>query len=328
MLRKSILLLLLVLLTTTSCLNESPSTTSQHVAEKAAPPSAAPAPTPLFPSFADVVEKVRPSVINIYTRTRVRTNRYLVTPGHRLVPEERQRESLGSGFIIGADGYALTNFHVIDGANQIEIRLLDERRFKAHVIGVDKKTDIALIKIDGAKKLPALEFADSEALRVGEWVIAIGNPVGLTSTVTAGIASAIGRRDLPIGGDLRYQDFIQTDASINPGNSGGPLIDVRGRVVGINSAVHSSAQGIGFAIPINIAKQLLPRLKKGGQVQRAWLGIYVDDIPKALRPEIGLPPSGGALVREIIHGGPAHQAKLKPGDVILEAGGEKIESAD
>ena len=281
-----------------------------------------------YPSFADVVEKTRPAVVNIFTKSKVQTNRYFLGPGRRLIPEERLATSLGSGFIIDNDGYVLTNYHVIKGASQIEVRLLDDRKFNAEVVGEDPKTDVALLKILNGKDLPTLPLGDSEKLRVGEWTIAIGNPLGLTSTVTAGIASATGRRDIPISGDLRYQDFIQTDASINPGNSGGALVNVKGEVIGINTAVNSAAQGIGFAIPINMVKELLPRLKEGGRLQRAWLGVYPDDVPDALRPQIGLPKDGGALVKGVVRGGPAAKAKLRKGDVILTLGDERIDDPE
>lgn len=264
-------------------------------------------------TFADVVEVARPGVVNIYTRTRVKMRRPLfVAPG--MVPEERLSESLGSGFVIDSSGLVLTNHHVIAGATEIEVRLFDERRFKAQVVGDDPKTDLALLQLEQSHDLPVLQMADSDGLRVGDWVVAIGNPLGLTSTVTAGIVSATGRKQIPLA-DLRYQDFIQTDASINPGNSGGPLINMRGEVVGINTAVNAGAQGIGFAIPINMVRELLPRLKEG-RVERSWLGIYVDEVPERVGKELGL-DAGGALVTKVVRGGPADAAQLKPGDIIV-----------
>lgn len=280
-----------------------------------------------YPSFADVVERIRPAVVNIYTRTQVATQRYYLGPGRTLVPEQRRSESLGSGFIMDSKGLVLTNYHVIRDATEIEVRLFDERRFKAKVVGEDPKTDVALLQLESGEDLPALELGDSESLRVGDWVIAIGNPLGLTSTVTAGIASATGRRDIPVSGDLKYQDFIQTDASINPGNSGGPLVDLRGRVVGINTLVNSAAQGIGFAIPMNMVKELMPKLTEGGRVQRSWLGIYIGEVPDPLRREIDLPEEGGALVTGVVKGGPGEAAKLAPGDVILMMGNQPVENA-
>lgn len=276
------------------------------------------------PTFADVVEGARPAVVNIFTRTKIRTRPHpFAFPG--MVPEERSRESLGSGFLIGPSGRVLTNHHVIAGASEIEVRLFDERRFKARVVGDDPKTDLALLELEEAKDLPALKLADSDQLRVGDWVVAIGNPLGLTSTVTAGIVSATGRKQIPLG-DMRYQDFIQTDASINPGNSGGALINLKGEVVGINTAVNAGAQGIGFAIPINMVKELLPKLEKG-RVERSWLGIYVEEVPERLAKELGVEQEG-ALVTRIVRGGPADAARLRPGDIILSIQDSEITDAD
>ena len=278
-----------------------------------------------LPSFADLVERARPTVINIYTRTRQRTSRP-PSPFLPFAPQERISESLGSGFLIDESGLALTNHHVIKGATEIEVRLLDERRFKARIVGQDPKTDVALIQLQGASELPHLELGDSDELRVGEWVVAIGNPLGLTSTVTAGITSATGRKHVPLGGELVYQDFIQTDASIHPGNSGGPLIDTRGRVLGINTAISAEAQGIGFAIPINMVRDILPQLKEEGEVKRSWLGIYVDEVSPGLAHQLEI-PAKGALVRDVVPGGPADVAKLEKGDVILKLDDQLIEDA-
>ena len=303
----------------------------QEVVEQAEPtpelePVAATTPRPTAPaSFADLVEQARPAVINIYTRTRVKGRK--LSPLLPFAPPDRVGESLGSGFIIDPSGLALTNHHVIDNATDIEVRLLDDRRFKATVVGDDPKTDTALIKIEGVDNLPYLEMADSDAMRVGDWVVAIGNPLGLTSTVTAGIVSAVGRRNVPLGGELRYKDFIQTDASINPGNSGGALLNMSGEVVGINTAISAEAQGIGFAIPMNMVKEILDQLKNNGRVKRSWLGIYVDDIPAALRAQVGLPDRVGALVMDVVPGGPADRAKLRKGDVIVKLDGDEVSDA-
>lgn len=303
-----------------------PGTAAQRDASSSPIEPAAPVPG-APPTFADVVAKSRPAVVNIFTKTRVRTNRYFITPNQQLIPEERVSESLGSGFIIDQDGHVLTNYHVIKGATDIEVRLFDDRRFQARLIADDPKSDIALLQIVEGDELPAIPLGDSGRLRVGDWVVAIGNPLGLTSTVTAGIVSATGRRSLPLGG-MRYQDFIQTDASINPGNSGGALLDLHGQVVGINTAVTEAGQGIGFAIPIDMVKEILDRLKEGGRIQRSWLGIYVDPIPGALRRELALPAEGGALVKRIVKGGPADKANLAPGDVILTLDDQPIEDPD
>ena len=277
------------------------------------------------PTFANVVERVRPAVVNIYTRKALPAER-VIAGQPTLVPKERLAQSLGSGFIIDETGHVITNFHVIEGATQIEVRLFDERWFKADVVGDDARTDIALLKLREAESLPTVALGDSDALRVGDWVLAIGNPLGLTSTVTVGIASATGRKHIPMGGDLGFQDFIQTDASINPGNSGGPLVDLEGTVVGVNTAV-ASGQGIGFAVPVNMVNEILDRLKEGGHLQRSWLGLYVDDVPKALRAEIGLPAQGGALVTGVVKGGPGELATLRPGDVILKFDGQVVADA-
>ena len=287
--------------------------------------AAAPSEPVRYPDFADLVERARPAVINIYTKTRQRVRSG--SPFFPNVPRERVSESLGSGFIIAESGLALTNYHVIQGASDIEVRLLDERRFRARVIGQDPQTDTALVQIEHeGEALPYLELADSDALRVGEWVIAIGNPLGLTSTVTAGITSATGRRHVPLGGELLYQDFIQTDASINPGNSGGPLLNVDGEVVGINTAISAEAQGIGFAIPVNMVKELLPQLKLG-KVERSWLGVDIDEVPEALHRELDL-ERGGALIKRVVRGGPAEIARLEAGDVITAFDGEAVRDAD
>lgn len=274
-------------------------------------------------SFADTVKITRPAVVNIYTQSIVKTNRFRVYH-NQLIPEKRRSQSLGSGFLISADGYMLTNNHVIKNASAIEVRLFDERRFMAAVVATDPKTDIALIKLKTNEKLPFLKLSKSEALRVGDWVIAIGNPLGLTSTVTAGIISAEGRRTLS-GNIMGFQDFIQTDASINPGNSGGPLIDLSGEVVGINTAINPEGQGLGFAIPSKMVLEILPRLKKGGKVRRSSLGVIASDVPATLRNAINL-EKGGALIRKVQRNGPCHRAGLKPGDVILELGGKIIKS--
>lgn len=297
---------------------DAPSIETRDTARQAAKP-AVPARPPVPNSFADVVEKVRPAVVNIYTRKRVVAgHRYNPFSRRGIVPQERVEESLGSGFIIDEKGHVLTNFHVIDKATQIGVRLLDKRFFQAEIVGTDPKTDLALLKIKhDDEQLPIAQMGDSGALRVGDWVIAIGNPLGLASTVTAGIASAVGRKNIPISQDMRYQDFIQTDASINPGNSGGPLLDRQGRVVGINTAISSQGQGIGFAVPINMALEILDQLKEKGHVERSWLGVYARKVPDALRTQLGLEFDGGVLIRKVVDGGPAADAGLQKGDIIF-----------
>jgi serine protease Do len=229
--------------------------------------------------------------------------------------------SLGSGLIINRQGYILTNSHVIEGAENIVVTLWDKREYKAQVVGRDEKTDIALIKIDAAENLPVVPLGDSDRLEIGEWVIAIGNPYGYSHSVTAGIVSAKGRQ---IGAGP-YDNFIQTDASINPGNSGGPLINTRGEVVGINTAIVAPGQGIGFAIPINMVKALLPQLLERGKVVRGWLGVNLQEVDQRIAEEFGLSSPSGALVTNVIEGQPASKAGLQEGDIILRFNGRAID---
>jgi serine protease Do len=234
------------------------------------------------------------------------------------MPRSFETQSLGSGFIISQDGYILTNNHVVENATEITVILHNEKTYTAKVIGTDSKTDLALIKIDG-RNLPTVAMGDSDKLEVGEWVMAIGNPFGLSETVTAGIVSAKGR----VIGSGPYDDFIQTDASINPGNSGGPLFNLSGEVVGINTAIIEQGQGLGFAIPINIAKDLLAQLKKG-EVIRGWLGVVIQEVTPELAQSFGLPQPEGALVSDIEPGSPAEKAGIRKGDIILKYNGKDI----
>ena len=243
-------------------------------------------------------------------------------------PHERFSErSLGSGFIIDKQGFILTNNHVVEKAEEILVKLSDESEFKAKIVGNDPKTDIALIKIDAKKELPSAPLGDSDALEVGEWIVAIGNPFGLDNTVTSGIVSAKGRH---IGAGP-YDNFIQTDASINPGNSGGPLINLHGEVVGINTAIYSETGGsigIGFAIPINLAKQLLPQLKDRGKVTRGFVGVSIQRVTPAIANSLGLKETQGALVAEVTPKGPADSAGVKTGDVIVSFDDRDIKDAN
>ena len=237
-----------------------------------------------------------------------------------------RQQSLGSGFIIDPDGSILTNNHVVDHAEKITVRLADQREFEAKVIGKDPKTDIAVIKIDAKGALPAAPLGDSDRLEVGEWVMAIGNPFGLDNTVTAGIVSAKGRH---IGAGP-YDNFIQTDASINPGNSGGPLINLRGEVVGINTAIFSESGGnigIGFATPVNLAKEILPQLRGKGKVTRGWMGVSVQAVTPDLAKALGLDRPRGGLVADVSKGGPADGAGIKAGDLIVEFDGKEIKES-
>jgi serine protease Do len=238
-----------------------------------------------------------------------------------------RQQSLGSGFIIDRDGSILTNNHVVENAQKITVKLSDGRDFEAKVIGRDPKTDIAIIKIDAKGDLPIAPLGDSDRLEVGEWVMAIGNPFGLDSTVTSGIVSAKGRH---IGAGP-YDNFIQTDASINPGNSGGPLINLRGEVVGINTAIFSQSGGnigIGFATPINSAKEIVPELKSKGKITRGWLGVSIQSVTPDLANTLGLEKSRGALVAEVLKDGPAERAGIKVGDVIVDFDGTEIKDSN
>jgi serine protease DegQ len=290
---------------------------------------------PPVDSIAPMLEGVLPAVVNISTRTRVRTyhNPLLEDPFFRrffALPNERQQEvetsSLGSGVIIDArKGYVLTNYHLIDKANEITVTLRDQRQFRATVVGADSEVDLALLRIK-ADGLTALPMADSNAVRVGDFVVAIGNPFGLGQTVTYGIVSALGRTGLGIEG---YENFIQTDASINPGNSGGPLVNMHGELVGINTAIVGPGGGnigIGFAIPSRMAQTVVQSLETYGEVRRGQLGATLQDLTPDLESAFGLRRHGGALVVRVTRGSTAEQAGLQPGDVILSVNGEPVKN--
>jgi serine protease Do len=234
-----------------------------------------------------------------------------------------KQRSLGSGFVISKDGYIVTNNHVIENADQIKVSLKDGKEYDAKIIGRDPSTDIALIKIEPDNDLPTLSFGSSEDLKVGEWVVAIGSPFGLAHTVTAGIVSAKGR----VIGSGPYDDFIQTDASINPGNSGGPLLDMNGMVVGINTAIIAGGQGIGFAIPIDLAQGIINQLKQKGQVTRGWLGVSIQDLTEEIADYYGVENQTGALVMEVFPGDPADKAGIQAKDIIIEVNGIPVESS-
>lgn len=288
------------------------------------------------PDFVTLAEKLKPTVVNIST---TKNNTAFQRRLHRQpspsfdpfqdfferffeeAPRRPQRErSLGSGFIISSKGFIITNNHVISGADEIKVRLSDGREFTAELKGADEKLDLALIKIDDKAEFPVAELGDSSDIKVGEWVMAIGNPFGLAQTVTAGIVSAKGR----VIGSGPYDDFIQTDASINPGNSGGPLFNAEGKVIGINTAIVAGGQGIGFAIPVNMAKEVLPQLEEKGKVTRGWLGVTMQPMSAELAKSFGLEGGKGALIADVVKDGPAARAGLKSGDIILEFGGQKI----
>ncbi|MEO6409946.1 MAG: DegQ family serine endoprotease [Burkholderiaceae bacterium] len=303
----------------------------------------------VLPDFAELVDKVGPAVVNIRTTERVRAARSgsagpevdedmleffrrfgLPIPnqpaprGSRPAPDggaEPQQRGVGSGFILSADGYVMTNAHVVDGSDEVFVTLTDKREFKARIIGADKRSDVALVKID-AIGLPAVKIGDINRLRVGEWVIAIGSPFGLENTVTAGIVSAKSRDT----GELL--PLIQTDVAINPGNSGGPLINMRGEVVGINSQIYSRSggyMGISFAIPIDEASRVAEQLKSSGRVTRGRIGVAIDQVTKDVAEAIGLGRPTGALVRSVESGGPADKAGVEAGDIITKADGKTIE---
>jgi Do/DeqQ family serine protease len=235
-------------------------------------------------------------------------------------PREEPRAS-GSGVLVDRAGYILTNNHVIENAQDITVRLSDSRKFTARLVGHDPKTDLAVLKVDAPGPLPVAELGDSDRLRVGQWVVAIGNPFGLDSSVTVGIISATARTHV---GVAMYENFIQTDASINPGNSGGPLLNLDGHVIGINTAIVAAGQGIGFSIPINEAKQVMAQLIARGRVVRGWLGIAIQDLTDELAGSFGVGEREGVLVADVMKGGPAESAGLRPGDVIVELNGAKI----
>ena len=296
-----------------------------------------------LPNFVDIAKTTMPAVVNISTTQKVSRRprrRQMPMPGPNPFggddpfeeffrkffgdrPPPRQQRSLGSGFIISKDGYIVTNQHVIGDAEKITVRLSDEHELEAEVIGSDVKTDIALIKIDSKEPLSEISLGTSSDLQIGDWVMAIGNPFGLEQTVTAGIVSAKGR----VIGAGPYDDFIQTDASINPGNSGGPLLNLQGEVVGINSAIFSQGGGnigIGFAIPIDMAKSIITQLRDSGKVTRGWLGVAIQTVTAELAKSFDLDEPMGALVAEVTEGGPAEKAGIARGDIITHFKGAKV----
>ncbi|MDP9108910.1 MAG: DegQ family serine endoprotease [Pseudomonadota bacterium] len=307
-----------------------------------------------LPDFTDMVEKTGPAVVNIRTTEKVRAGQNAQSGGpddeemqeffrrffgvpvprqqqpdrpsrpKRSMPSQADEEvprGVGSGFIISADGYVMTNAHVVDGADEVYVTLTDKREFKAKIIGVDKRTDVALVKVEGSN-LPRLTLGDSDKIRVGEWVIAIGSPFGLDNTVTAGIVSAKARDT----GD--YLPLIQTDVAVNPGNSGGPLINMRGEVIGINSQIYSRSggyMGISFAVPIDEAMRVTDQLKATGRVTRGRIGVQIGELTKEVADSLGLAKTSGALVQKVESGGPAEKAGVEAGDIIVKFNGVAIE---
>jgi len=322
-----------------------------HAQASAAAPAAA-APRGL-PDFADLAEQLSPSVVNIRTTERVRSGqrgaipetdeemqeffrRFFGTPpggpqpdprrgapppGKGPAPDEEQQRGVGSGFIISSDGFVMTNAHVVDGADEVYVTLPDKREFKAKIIGADKRTDVAVVKIDGTG-LPAVKVGDVGKLRVGEWVMAIGSPFGLENTVTAGIVSAKARDT------GEFVAFIQTDVAINPGNSGGPLVNMRGEVVGVNSQILSRSggfMGVSFAIPMDEAMRVADQLRATGRVVRGRIGVQIGEVTKDVAESLGLGKATGALVRSVEEGGPAAAAGVEPGDIITRFDGKTVE---
>ena len=296
-----------------------------------------------LPDFTELAEKQGPAVVNISTTQVMRGHQGMPFPFDEsdpafeffkrfiprgpggTTPREFENKSLGSGFVMSQDGYILTNAHVVDGADEVTVRLTDKREFKAKIIGADKRTDVALLKIE-ASGLPAVKMADPAQLRVGEWVVAIGSPFGFDNSVTAGIVSAKGR-SLP---QENYVPFIQTDVAINPGNSGGPLFNMRGEVVGINSQIYSRSggyMGVSFAIPIDVAMDIQNQLRVSGKVSRGRLGVVIQEVSKELAESLALSKPMGAVVNAVEKGGPADKAGLEPGDVILKFDGKPINAS-
>ncbi|MFH1653265.1 MAG: DegQ family serine endoprotease [Pseudomonadota bacterium] len=289
-------------------------------------------------SFADLAEKVQTSVVNISTSQTLK-RRAMPSPFGRFgpkdqfddffdkffggqMPQEQELKSLGSGFIINKNGDIITNYHVVGMADDITVKLSDGRKFKAKVVGGDDTRDIAVIRIDAKGDLPYLEFGNSDNLRPGEWVMAIGNPFGLGHTVTVGVVSAIGR----MVGQGPIAKFIQTDCSINPGNSGGPLFNMEGKVIGMNTMIFANAQGIGFAIPSKLIERLIPDLISKGKVSRGWLGVVTQIIDEDLAKSFDMDKPEGVLLSEVVNNSPAAKAGLQRGDIILKVGKEKIDA--
>jgi Do/DeqQ family serine protease len=305
----------------------------QKAAPAPQPAPAIPAPAPLAPvaqsvmpraeSFHDAVGRATPSVVNIFTTKEVRAQRspLLNDPlfrrffGDQFGDDVQRASSLGSGVIVSPAGYILTNHHVVEAADEIEVALADGKKLLAKVVGNDPETDLAVLRVS-AEQLPAISFGQSDQLRVGDWVLAIGNPFGVGQTVTSGIVSALGRSGLHIN---TFENFIQTDAAINPGNSGGALVDAHGNLVGINTAIYSrsgGSMGIGFAIPVSTAKMVLDQIVKSGAVTRGWIGVEVQEITPAVAESFRLGDARGTIIAGVLRGGPADRAGVKPGDLL------------
>ena len=294
--------------------------------------SAAETPLPPPPgSYRAAASAALPSVVHIYTTQEIRQQRHPLFNdpifrhffGDRLDAKPRQTSGLGSGVIVDPQGYILTNFHVVDGASDIEVTLHDGKTQQARIIGSDPESDLAILQIK-AQNLPVIQFGSMENLMVGDVVLAIGNPFGVGQTVTMGIVSALGRSHLGIN---TFENFIQTDAAINPGNSGGALIDAEGKLVGINTAIYSrsgGSQGIGFAIPVSTARSVMEQIIRNGSVTRGWIGVEAQEITQDLADSFNLPDTDGALIAGVVRRGPADQAGIRPGDVLLSVNGRPV----
>jgi len=299
-----------------------------------APATSTPPPQPVLPraeSFHDAVVRATPSVVNIFTSKEVRAQRnpLLNDPlfrrffGDPFGDDVQRAASLGSGVIVSPTGYILTNHHVVEAADEIEVALSDGKKLLAKVVGNDPETDLAVLRVD-AEQLPAIRFGQSDGLRVGDAVLAIGNPFGVGQTVTSGIVSALGRSGLHIN---TFENFIQTDAAINPGNSGGALVDAHGNLVGINTAIYSrsgGSMGIGFAIPVSTAKMVLDQIVKSGTVTRGWIGVEVQEITPAVAESFRLGDARGTIIAGVLRGGPADRAGVKPGDLLTAINGAPV----
>ncbi len=266
-----------------------------------------------------MVDRVSPAVVSVVSRGSAPHPR---VPGHEVPEKDIPRRGSGAGFIMDKRGYVLTNNHVVEGASEVRVVLSDKREFEAKVVGGDSKSDLALLKIEARGELPVAKLGDSDEIRIGQWAIAIGNPFGLTRTVTVGVVSGVGRSGL---GVATYENFIQTDAAISPGNSGGPLLNLKGEVIGVNTAIFSRGSGIGFAIPINMAGRVAQQLITRGRVVRGFLGVIIQPLTGELARKFGVQSRRGALVGDFLEGGPAEKGGIQRGDIILGFNGQEVE---
>jgi serine protease DegQ len=287
-------------------------------------------------SYADAAKRAVPSVVHVFTSQEIRSSRHPLANdpfwnhffGDRGDMTTQRRSGLGSGVVVSEEGYILTNYHVVEAADEIEVASNDGRKFKAKVVGTDPESDLAVLRIPAEPRLPAITFATADSLRVGDVVLAIGNPFGVGQTVTSGIVSALGRSHLGIN---TFENFIQTDAAINPGNSGGALVDSNGSLVGINTAIYSQnggSMGIGFAIPVSLARSIMEQIIRNGGVTRGWIGVEVQEITPELAESFRMPTTEGALIAGVMRGSPADKAGIRPGDVLLAIDGHKIKDAE